>query len=84
MAEVVKIQEDLSREQIKGLFLAFRLENMSQVEKTFGYVIEEAVTKTKHEKTWIWNGNDAYATLNWKTALNYDKTKHLCKKIMNH
>ena len=51
MAEVVKIQEDLSREQIKGLFLAFRLENMSQVEKTFGYVIEEAVTKTKHEKT---------------------------------
>ena len=51
MAEVVKIQEDLSREQIKGLVLAFRLENMSQVEKTFGYVIEEAVTNIKHEKT---------------------------------
>ena len=84
MAEVVKIQEDLSREQIKGLFLAFRLENMSQVEKTFGYVIEEAVNNIEHEKFCIWKSNDVSAPLNWKNALNQDKTKHLCKRIMNH
>ena len=50
MAEFIKIHKDLSREEIKGLFLALGLEKRSQAEITFGYVIEEAVNNIEHEK----------------------------------